>query len=209
MPVSRHAVDRGVQRARLAAMRQAQPVEVRITRARRAQFAERGYCEAEAGRQQCLSAVGGTVVGNHDLRGTVDLFEQRRQRDRKYGRLVMRRNDDAHLGQAPSARRRVRRHHATRERPRLHRDEEQQQRVIEHVRNTGRPCDHPVQKERSREQQDPQCGHAAVNQPARPRRLTRHDARRHGGKRIFERLPRRFTCAIGLRLRCFFFNHHV
>jgi len=165
-------------------MRQPQPAQRGIARGGRADLAFLGLDQPVAGHQQRGRAVGRAVVGDHDLRRALRLPQQRGERHGQHACLVVRGDDHAHARQFRTIRRPTRRQRAVDQRPRLHCDEREQQRVVQHISDPRRPCERAMQKERAREQQQPQSGHAAVDHGALPGALARVDARRRGGERF-------------------------
>ena len=166
--------DGGVERSRLAAMRQAQPGERGMNGARRAQLAELRRDEAVALGEELRRRVDRAVVGNDDRVRRIRLRQQRRDRRRQHLRLVVRRDDDADA--AAGARLRV--ELRPKEAPHVPADEALEQRVVSDVGDADRPGEQTALNECENEECDLGEENGRMDRNAAPGRRRRRQARR-------------------------------
>ena len=165
--------DGRVERGCLASLREAQPVQRRMHRARCAQGAEFGCDDAVSIAHQIGRCVVRTIVGDHDASGRVGLLEKRLERHGQHGGFVAGGQDDGHCDPIAMRRGGPSRRPRSHQRPRVASNEDQHRGVVDDVSSADRPRRQPAAAEGEREQQHPQHQPARMDDradPARPGR---------------------------------------
>ena len=163
------------ERARLAAVRQAQPDERRRAVADHALGAERRCGEAVAFAEQGPRSIGRAVVGDDDLVRTVALCQQCGDRRWQHGGFVVRGDDHRQAAACALAFGQRDRPEQT---PRLPADEDLEHRVVGDVGQAHRPREDAALAEGEDEERHPGHEHQAVDDGTARRCRWRGEARR-------------------------------